>query len=109
MRDLLDERFRHPNCLWTSPKDPQVCLEELERSTRESGRFRILVCRGCAEMGYRTCEDIGIRPAVVTHEGDRILWEIAPIPVDEDRPAPPPLRFIFHAPQVHEEIANLRA
>ena len=87
---------------WVEKKDAMLAVDELKKSTKESGKFSFLICAHC-----KTSEDLLLGEFSVSHFEDYVSWKVNPpgaaIYFDNLKE----LEFKFHKPQYQRVIANL--
>lgn len=100
--DLIEAAF--PKRHWRDKNRALLRVEELRGSAEGSGSFSLLICANCAASGYQACEDVGLAPVEVSHDGSTVQWTIR---LAGWVGAGEPIVLRFHKPQYLKAIESL--
>jgi hypothetical protein len=101
--DLLEDAIpaSAPSRQWPEKGDARVAWEQLHATAVQPGEYAVLTCAHC-----EVPQDLVLAPFVIRHEGEFVVWRVAPPGADIRYHGEHELELRFHRAQYEAVLAR---
>jgi len=101
--DLLEDAIpaSAPSRQWPEKRDARIAWDQLHASALHPGEYTVLTCAHCDVP-----QDLVLAPFAIRHEGEFVIWRIAPPGADIRYHGELDIELRFHRPQYEAVLAR---